>query len=484
MPQNEIKKITKKYLSSSFLLAPLLLFSIFSCTRDWNNPTDANGSIDPADWGPQNFTAQTVNTDQIKLNWDYESDVDIDGFILWRQKTGDSSPSELEEVSKFIRTYTDVNAGVNITYDYKIVSNIEETLSDEKTLRYTAGFTINAPSNLQTSKLSDTSLQLTWTDNSNNESGFEIERKTGTSNWVTLTTKNANVISHTDVGLTIDETYSYRVKATHSYGDSDWSEEVTETISSGPDDGFVEIAGGTFQMGSTTYSDEQPIHSVTVSDFWMSAYEVSQSEVLALLGDQGWSDSYGKGDNHPAYNVTWYEAVEYCNLLSVEAGLVPAYEINGTDVTCDFSKNGYRLPTEAEWEYAAGGGSSNRTTYAGTDSESSLGDVAWYYDNSYSLGSSHADYGTHAGGEKQANSLGLYDMSGNVWEWCWDWYGSSYYSSSPSSDPAGPSSGSYRVRRGGSWDYGTTYCRGAFRYFYAPSNSYDNVGFRLVRSGA
>ncbi|MCK5520198.1 MAG: SUMF1/EgtB/PvdO family nonheme iron enzyme, partial [Candidatus Marinimicrobia bacterium] len=334
----------------ALFLSVLLLLS--SCTSlDRTNPVDPGGSIDPADWAPQNFSAQTVNTDQIKLSWDYDSDVDIDGFIIYRRHYSvslsvDEGWTELSAQTGNIYTFTDQNASVNITYEYKIISYIEETHSEKKTLRHTAGFTINAPSNLQITKLSDTSLQLTWTDNSDNEEGFEIERaSTGSATFVTLATKGANTTNHTDAGLTIDETYTYRVKATHSYGDLDWSNEASQTMSSGPDDNFVEIAGGAFQMGSTSYSDEQPIHFVTVSAFWMSPYEVSQSEVLALLGDQGWSDSYGKGDNHPAYYVTWYEAVEYCNVLSVQAELNPAYTINGTDVTCDFTKNGYRLPT-------------------------------------------------------------------------------------------------------------------------------------------
>ena len=146
--------------------------------------------------------------------------------------------------------------------------------------------------------------------------------------------------------------------------------------------------------------------------------------------------------------------------------------MNGTDVTCDFTKNGYRLPTEAEWEFAArGGNSSNGYTYSGSDT---IGDVAWFYDNS---GSAIYPVGT-----KDQNELGLYDMSGNLWEWCWDWYDADYYDSSPEIDPIGLSAGSIRVIRGGSWRNYATGCRVANRGGSSPGYSYYNIGFRVVRA--
>jgi formylglycine-generating enzyme required for sulfatase activity len=240
-------------------------------------------------------------------------------------------------------------------------------------------------------------------------------------------------------------------------------------------DDMIFIKGGNFTMGDAWgdgWSHELPTHEVTVSSFYMGKYEVTQAEVEAILGDHVWSDTYGKGDDYPAYSVSWYEAVEYCNVLSSMEGLDPCYTISETSVSCDFTKNGYRLPTEAEWEYAAGGGSSNRTKYAGTNSEISLGNYAWYGLNSGNK--------PHPVGEKQPNALGLYDMSGNVWEWCWDWYGS--YSSTSQTNPTGPSSGSYRVLRGGSWYDGATYCRVVVRYGSGPSGIGSCNGFRLLRN--
>jgi formylglycine-generating enzyme required for sulfatase activity len=283
---------------------------------------------------------------------------------------------------------------------------------------------------------------------------------------------------------------------------------------------MILIKGGRFQMGSTEGdSDEKPVHTVTVSDFYMSKYEVTYQQFEEFIRSTNykttaevegyswvWTGSWEKKDGinwrydvsglprskseseHPVIHVSWYDAVEYCNYLSRKEGLTPAYMIDKSrkdpnnessyddikwSITWNKNANGYRLPTEAEWEYASGGGASNRTKWSGTNSESSPGNYAWYFSNSGNK--------THPVGIKEPNSLGLYDMSGNVWEWCWDWYGD--YSSSSQTNPTGPSSGSYRVLRGGSWrSSGATSCRVAYRGDNLPSNRNVNLGFRLVRN--
>ena len=254
---------------------------------------------------------------------------------------------------------------------------------------------------------------------------------------------------------------------------------------------MVYVPGGSFQMGnpnsSVGYSDERPVHRVTLTGFYMGKYEVTQAQYRAVMGSNP-SSGYGVGNNYPVYYVSWYAALVFCNKLSIAEGLTPAYRINGsTDPSAwgsvptnsnstwnaaeiDSGSTGYRLPTEAQWEYAAkgGNGSPGNYTYSGSNT---VGDVAWYSGNSNST--------THAVGTKAPNGLGLYDMSGNVWEWCWDWYGT--YSSRAQTDPEGASSGSYRVLRGGYWFISAEFVRSAYRYNDDPYNRGGSLGFRLAR---
>ena len=234
----------------------------------------------------------------------------------------------------------------------------------------------------------------------------------------------------------------------------------------------IYIPGGSFQMGSDMYSDgdELPVHKVSVSPFYIGKYEVTQEQWKAVMGS-GNNPSYFEGDSLPVENVSWYETVEFCNALSIKEGLEQVYTIGEDDgiavVTADFSKTGWRLPTEAEWAYAArGGNQSEDYRFSGSNTP---GDVGWYKSNS--------DYKTHPVGEKAANELGLFDMSGNVLEWCWDWYGS--YGSEAS--PTGPDSGVLRVTRGGGWNYSSSYMRSAARNYFLPSTRSIVLGFRLVR---
>ena len=219
---------------------------------------------------------------------------------------------------------------------------------------------------------------------------------------------------------------------------------------------MVFVQGGTFEMGSNNGdSDEKPIHTVTVSDFYMSATEVTQAQWKAVMGS---NPSNWKGDNLPVESVSWNDVQKFLKKLNKSTG------------------ENYRLPTEAEWEYAARGGvetngRSSQTKYAGSNN---IDEVAWYGDNSGSK--------THPVGKKKPNELGLYDMTGNVWEWCNDWYDEDYYSSSPQNNPQGANSGKYRVLRGGSCSHFARFCRVAFRSGYNPDFGLFNFGFRLVLS--
>ena len=245
---------------------------------------------------------------------------------------------------------------------------------------------------------------------------------------------------------------------------------------------MILIPADTFQMGNTgAYSgdsDEKPVHTVTISKaFYMSKYEVTQKQYQAVMGN---NPSHFKGENLPVERVTWYNAVAFCNALSQQEGKTPCYTINGTNVSCNWDANGYRLPTEAEWEYAAKAGTStdfyngSLTNTNCTPIDANLDNIAWYCGN--------ANGTTHPVGQKQANAFGLYDMTGNVCEWCWDWWSNSY-SSTTVIDPTGASTGSYRVYRGGSWYGNADQCRSTYREYRTPSFNYDYIGFRIVRVG-
>ena len=235
------------------------------------------------------------------------------------------------------------------------------------------------------------------------------------------------------------------------------------------DQNMVRVAGGTFKMGSTDSDaddDEETIHDVTLSDYYICQHTVTQQQWQKIKRK---NPSYFKGDTLPVEEVSWYGCVEYCNALSRHYGLKECYRINGTTVSLlNGGRGGFRLPTEAEWEFAARGGKMSRNfKYAGSDN---LDEVAWYDGNSNSK--------THPVCQKKRNELGLYDMSGNVWEWCWDRYDS--YPSSPQSNPLGASSGSSCVRRGGSWSNSFTYCRVSYRNYDAPGYRNNFLGLRLV----
>ena len=230
------------------------------------------------------------------------------------------------------------------------------------------------------------------------------------------------------------------------------------------------VKGGTFQMGTAGDYFERP-HRVTVDSFFMGTYEVTQDIYQQVMGS---NPSKWKGARLPVEQVTWYEAVAFCNALSRRDGLQEVYMIEGKMVSCDWSKRGYRLPTEAEWEFAARGGNlSKGYTYAGSNIAE---DVAWYRDN---ISWKTTDFKTHDVGGKRANELGLYDMSGNVQEWCWDWIRG--YSAEEQTNPTGPSLGEFRVSRGGSWISFEEDLRSANRWNNGiPSHRIDFVGFRLV----
>ena len=297
---------------------------------------------------------------------------------------------------------------------------------------------------------------------------------------------------------------------------------VTAVFKSSPA-GFVKVLGGTV-IGSDKFKDGQGHtgvfvagRAVTLSSFYMCDHEVTQKEWAAVMGntqadliaaanslDSG--NDRGKGDNNPVYYVNWFHAIAYCNKLSIKEGFDPCYSVSGvadwaglgfasipasehdaeykawSSATCNISANGYRLPTDAEWDYAARGGAEgcalpNPNRCAGTDDISSLGIYAWYYSNSNEK--------TQEVKKKEANELNLFDMTGNVCEWCWDVIAdptSGDGGQSSVTDPLGGSSpDGWRVYHGGSWNNRKNECNIAHRDCISPDTSQSTVGFRVVR---
>ncbi|HNZ25933.1 MAG TPA: formylglycine-generating enzyme family protein [Spirochaetota bacterium] len=289
---------------------------------------------------------------------------------------------------------------------------------------------------------------------------------------------------------------------------------------------------GSFKMGTISgYSSEQPIRDVTLNSFYISDIEVTQAEWKAVMGEEN-NPSYFKGDNRPVENVSWYDCIEFCNRKTIkELGEAHCcYKLNGKTnpadwgakgsscnamdldliktgrrkehkgaivvsswnaMELDLTKTGYRLPTEAEWEYAARAGVKEGATlenplYSGNGSDGDTGnarDYAWFRDNTEGYVNETRDVK-----KKKHNGKGLYDMSGNVWEWCWDWYVSNYYTTANgnpdvlNNNPTGLDSGLYRVIRGGGWYDEAVYLRPAFRNYNSPDGADNSLGFRLCRS--
>jgi len=264
---------------------------------------------------------------------------------------------------------------------------------------------------------------------------------------------------------------------------------------------MVQIPGGSFQMGQNgdgTSGNVEPVHRVTLTGFSIGKYEVTQEQWQAVMGSNpsNFKTNAAEGEiqgRRPVEMVSWYDALVFCNKLSIAEGLTPAYSIlmggeaktdpadwgtvpvgnNATwnAVTITGNSTGYRLPTEAQWEYAAKGGRLAGKPYKICAGSDTVDDVAWYSGNSGSK--------THEVGKKAANELGLYDMNGNVYEWCWDWFGT--YPGTVETNPLGASSGSYRVLRSESWGDSAAGVRSAIRLSNDPYHRGRHIGFRLLR---
>ncbi len=381
-----------------------------------------------------------------------------------------------------------------------------------------------SPANLALSVFEGGSVDTVIVVGNEGDARLEVTAVTDDAGWLDATPTDFTVsaASNHDVTLTADATSlsagQYSTTITIGSDDPDEAEVmVSVDLTVRTVVVMVSLPGGTYQMGSDNswaYWWEQPVHSVTISAFSIAKYEVTNEEMREVMQwayDNGKVDatsttvtnlegdsqelldldgrhreiiSYSGGtftvengkEDHPCIEVTWYGGQAFCNYMSDMEGLERSIDFH--DWSCTFSASGYRLPTEGEWEYACRSGTttdyySGSETESGCDHDANLDLIGWYCGND--------NRGTAEVGGKAPSDWGLYDMSGNVWEWCNDWWDADYYEFSPTQDPPGPTGGSYRVVRGGSWYFIAEICRSADRYSFTPDYSIGNLGFRPAR---
>ncbi len=471
--------------SDTMLLVLLLPFAFawFSCTeRAFDNPADPSIEIVT----PTSVSASALADTAVDLSWTYSGAFQT-GFEIQRQ-VGSGLFATVGTVGASARSYRDgllLSDGSTYLWRVRAISRYNQSAYASSSM-FAASL---APPTGLTVGLTPARALLSWTDNSTIERGFRVEQSTDNITYSVVATAPANATSVSVNGTyVLGTTYYFRIRPFAAVEGS-----VSAAAAAAVIEGMVFVPGGTFQMGSTSGdSDEQPVHAVTVSSFFMDETEVTYekwTQVRTWGLTHGYTDlpaggnGYNGTTNHPVTQVSWYDVVKWHNARSEMEGLTPCYYTDANQTTVyrtgeialvngavKGTANGYRLPTEAEWEYAARGGSrSQGYTYSGSND---LNAVGWYAGN--------AGSNTHAVKTKGANELGLYDMSGNVWEWVWDWYGT--YPSTSQTDPRGPTSGSYRVLRGGSFNNYDLNCRVANRNNHLPTYRVSNLGFRSTRT--
>ncbi len=484
------KQITT--LTTIFIFA----LSALTCTKTpvFDNPLDSDATLDsPSD-------VQVISLTEIFVNLSWKFSTKYPSFYKQYIERSSDNVNYFAIDSVDATVNTKIVSAIfygNTNYTFRIRASVGNN-------RYATSspvaklYDFPAPTNLQITAMTTTQVNLQWTNTNTFATSLDIEQSTNGTTFTVVKNVAANVTTTTITG-TFDSTttYYFRAKAKSQYNTSPASNAPSYNIAAAAAAGITLVGGGTLNIGSNTYSNEQPIHSVTISDFYISTTEIRWGmwdTVRAWGLNNGYSDlpagrkGYNGDATHPVTEVNWYDVVKWCNARSQKEGLTPVYYTSSSFTTANiyktgqidldqtmvnYSANGYRLPTEAEWEYAARGGIKTQNyTYSGSNT---IDNVAWY--------SSNSGTNTHTVGTKTKNELGLYDMSGNVWEWVEDWYHTSY-NGAPSDGKAWypkDSNNPYRVLRGGSFYNDVYYCRVAYRVNLSPSNRFYSFGFRVLR---
>lgn len=476
------------FLLTGIVLSVVILFLACSEERDHASP------FDPEYWNsektPSNIQIKGLNLTSAEISWTDNSIEDM--FIIERKLNSSPTWNRIGEVqgdekTGVIKHYFDNSLEIEKTYSYRVYAFFNE-ISSKVVQSEDFQSVLFAPSNFSISDQTDSSIKLSWVDNSTDEAGFIIDRKAGVlGTWVEgYSLLNPNTTTWTNTGLSIGTTYYYKIRA--YYSSTVYSSYTNEVFTEIVPIGFISVPIGSFSMGSNTGDSDETVHTVNITrSYYLGKYEVTQKEWVDVMGSNPASGA-GVGDNYPIYRIRWYSTLVYCNRKSIAESLAPCYTINNSTnpdlwgglplsmddtwdaVICDFNAKGYRLPTEAEWEYAARYNDSRTYPWGNTSPTNTLcnyGSVSTAVVTSYPSGCS---------------LLGLLNMAGNVWEWVWDWYGPYSSTLQTNPNPTGATSGTTRVLRGGSWYVTSSFLRSSNRYYYSPDNAYSDVGFRIART--
>ncbi|MGD9707304.1 MAG: SUMF1/EgtB/PvdO family nonheme iron enzyme [Candidatus Delongbacteria bacterium] len=437
--------------------------------------------IDNSIPAPSNLQYEKLTISSIRLTWT-DNSMDEHGFIIDKFVNG-AWDTDYAQVGRNSTQWTDISAEINRDIVYRIKAYYSTDYSD---LCETGiiNNTFPAPSNL-TAQADGMDITLNWTDNSTGETGFIIDKKYDGGLWDdNYTTVASNIITWTE---TVADTgkYYYRVKA-YSGTDLSVTSAVAEAWIQQTANEMILVPAGTFMMGQVGVAE--PVHEVTISQsFYMAKYETTQKEWNDTMGTNP-ATGYGEGDNFPVYNVSWYDVIVYCNKKSIHDGLDPCYEINNSTepndwgtipttqdatwdaVECRWYENGYRLPTEAEWEYAARYNDGRTYPWGETAPDET------YCNFNNNIGAT-TEVGSYS--PKGDSQLGFSDMAGNVWEWVWDLVG--VYQDTSQIDPTGSTTQSdYVYMRGGGW-YNTDVLISYRNSQYKAGGSWG-IGFRVARN--